>query len=204
MELDGPTDEASLLRRLREGDGAALRGLMSRYDGLVRYAVFRMCRTECRRDGEFLDARASEVWYGFVDSVRRHDAALPRNLKSYLIQIVRNKCTDALRRGGRAEADGHDLGGVEAIAEPAVESLIRSEQVLALRGCMASLSDEEKMIYDQLDLILEGRWKQAGEVLNLPESTLRTRWPGILERLRKCVEGKTGKSSAPQAQAGDS
>lgn len=204
MALDDSSDDLALLRRVRGGDEEALRALMVRYDRLVRYGVFRLCRSECRRDVEFLDSRASETWSGFVESVRRPDSALPRNVKTYLLQIVRNKCTDALRRTRRGEAGLEDWNALQAPAETAVETLIRAEQIAALQACVKILSYDEQDVYSLLELILDGRWKQAGESLGMPESTLRTRWPGILAKLRACVEGKTGKTFARSRAGSDS
>lgn len=204
MGNDTSFDDLALVRRFRTGEGEALRELIDRYDRLVRFAIFRLCKSECRRDGLFLDARASETWSGFVESVRRREAPPPKNLSSYLLQIARNKCTDALRRGGRQVLPLDDASAVAAPAEGGLDTLVRAEEVLALRGCVGLLSEDEQTICAHVDLILDGRWTRVGEALGVPESTLRTRWRGIITRLRSCVEGKTGKSFAPPPGGPDS
>ena len=202
-------DDAELVRRVRGGDGDAVRLLMVRYDRLVRYVVFRLCRAECVRDPTFLDARASEAWTGFVRSVQQAGSAQPRNLKTYLIQIARNKCVDAVRQlgpgaAGQAGDSGSDLSLIEAPTSPSVELLIRAEEVLALRECLEKLSPYEKRICEQMEHLVAGRWKHAAEALGMPESTIRSRWPGIVAKLKACLERKTSEKFAPPPEHGDS
>ncbi|MFH0983406.1 MAG: sigma-70 family RNA polymerase sigma factor [Planctomycetota bacterium] len=208
-EAEGCSDDPELVQRLRDGDGDALRLLMQRYDRLVRYAVFRLCRAECVQDPTFLDSRASETWTGFVRSVQRGHSRTLQNLKTYLIQIAKNKCADAQRRpetalGGERAGVGADLDGIEAPSATSVELLIQAEEVLALRDCMAKLSSGDKRICEQMDHIVAGRWILAAQALGMPESTLRSRWSVIAAKLRICLEKKVPKSFAPPPEEGDS
>ncbi|MCK4661155.1 MAG: sigma-70 family RNA polymerase sigma factor [Phycisphaerae bacterium] len=206
---DAGPDDPELIERLRDGDGDALRVLMGRYDRLVRYAVFRLCRAECMQDPIFLDSRASEAWTGFVQSVQRSDSAPPKNLKTYLIQIARNKCADALRRpelsvGMEAGDFADDLSRLEAPSPAGVELLIRAEEVLALRGCMEKLDLSDKKICEQLEHLVARRWKPAAEALGMPESTVRSRWAVIVSKLKTCLEKKKQKTFAPRRPSEDS
>ena len=192
---EGP-DDARLIWRLHGGDGDALRELMRRYDRLVRYAVFRLCRTECQQDPTFLDARASETWTGFVRSVQRAGTKSTQNLKTYLIQIAKNKCADAMRRDEMTSVGGMDDLGKEVgqLEEPpagSLELLIRAEEVLALRDCIEKLSRADKRVCEHIELLVAGRWRQAAKALDVPESTLRSRWPVIVGKLKACLEKKT-------------
>jgi DNA-directed RNA polymerase specialized sigma24 family protein len=202
-------DDSELLDRLRDGDGDALRTLMRRYDRLVRFAVFRLCRTECLRDPAYLDARASETWTGLVRSVQRGPSSPPGNLKTYLIQIAKNKCVDAQRRpdgtpSTEAATDEEGLGGVAAEVPLGVELLIRAEEVLALRDCIEQLTHADKKICAHMEDIVSGRWTLAGEALHMPESTLRSRWSAIISKLKTCLQKKTRKTFAPPAAPSDS
>ena len=208
-EDESHATDADLVERLCDGEGGALRELMARYDRLVRYAVFRLCRSECLQDPTFLDARASEAWTGFVRSVQRSESALPVNIKTYLIQIAKNKCADALRRpegtaGGEAEGLRNELSQIEAPATATIELLIRAEEVLALRECIDSLTPADKKIYGQLEHLVAGRWKQAANALGMPESSLRSRWSAVLGKLKACLSKKTAINFAPRPSAGDS
>ncbi len=205
----GHLDDPELVQRLRDSDGDALRALMGRYDRLVRYAVFRLCRTECVRDPTFLDSRASETWTGFVRSIQRTDCEPPQNLKTYLIQIAKNKCTDALRRTeGAAPAQTSDRADdgsvVEAPSPGSLELLIQAEELLALRECLEKLSPTDKRLCDEMEHLVAGRWKLAAEALGMPESTLRSRWAGIIGKLKACLEKKKQKLSARRFGPSDS
>ena len=212
-ELDqqpGGTDpgDGELVVRLREGDPDALRMLMGRYDRLVRYVVFRLCRGKCAQDPTFLDALSSEAWTGFVQSIGDDRKDPPQNLKTYIAQIARNKATDALRR---TETGGHgddgtiadELAGIESPTPATVEVLIQAEQVLALRECASQLKPADRTLYEHVEDLVAGRWKRVGEALEMPESTVRSRWAAVIVKLRTCLEKKTQENFAAPASDGD-
>jgi len=191
---DHPPD-GELVRRIRAGDAGAMNVLMSRYDRLVRYTIFRACRQRCARDPHWLDARASETWTGFLQSIRRHGFATPDDLSKYLTQIARNKCRDAIRIGsalaGRVvSADEEELSQLSVEQEDTAATVSRLETLDILRACMQALEPEDRAVCAQLTLIVERRWKEAAEKLGIAESTLRSRWARILERLRSDLDEK--------------
>ncbi|MCP4592761.1 MAG: sigma-70 family RNA polymerase sigma factor [bacterium] len=195
-EAESLRDDGALLQRLQEGDGDALRSLMDRYDRLVRYVVFRLCRSHCERDPAFLDARASEAWSGFVHALRQPNRGSPDNVKSYLVGIARNKCADALRRLGRPQEVetselGEDLTSVQAESPVSLELLIQAEQVVALRKCVESLSDDDKRLYGHVEHLVAGRWTLVAQAMGQPESTVRTRWSAVVAQLKACLRKKT-------------
>jgi RNA polymerase sigma factor (sigma-70 family) len=208
---DDPPD-AALVRALGRGDPEALRLLMRRYDRLVRFAIYRTCRTQCAQDPDWLDARASETWTGFVRSMQRRGARPPDDLPNYLLQIARHKCLDAVRIGraltGRAAAaEDAVLAQLTDNNEDTTELLSRLDQLESLRACLAGLDAADRALCSQLDLIVERRWSEAAKKLAMPESTLRTQWKRVLERLRACIEKKTRKNrqnAAPNGGPADS
>ncbi|MEE9294745.1 MAG: sigma-70 family RNA polymerase sigma factor [Phycisphaerae bacterium] len=206
--------DENLIRGVLAGDADALRALIDQYDRLIRYTIFRACNDECRKDPTFLDARASEVWSGLVETVRRRGIEFPASLKPYLVQIARNKCHDYLRRAAR-EAATHPQeqpaasGNAEPV-DPAANPLtllIELEQVQAVRDCIEQLAPNDRNLLQQIDLIAESRWAEAARRLNLPESTLRSRWVRMVDQVRRRVEknlGKDQESFAPKGECGDS
>ncbi len=184
------TQDGRLIRGLLLGDASALTGIIDRYDKLVRYTVFNTCRTECRRDPTFLDARASDVWAGFVDSIRKRNKGPDGALPAYLVRIARNKCTDFLRKADRsptASTLGDDIPADSTESDP-IDALIRFEQAEHLRACIASLDLNDRNLLKEIELITQKRWSEAAQRLNLAESTLRSRWARILDRLRDRLE----------------
>lgn len=197
----GPTDDF-LIQSMLGGDGAALGKLIDRYDRLVRHTIFRVARSQCLRDPHFLESIASATWTGLVRSLQRPDATAPASLSAYLIQIARNQTTSELRRvGSSRRIETVDISAVEtdlpATNEEPAEIAANAELLEALRTCMEQLDDTERETVTQLTAITERRWRQAATALGIAESTIRSRWSRILERLRACVREKTGESLAP-------
>ena len=207
--IRGLPDDAALVRGVAKGDPGALRNLMDRYDRLVRYAIYRNLKGHCLRDPTFVDARASEVWAGFVESVRRPGSGVDDNLKAYLIRIARNKCHDFLRRTAQEPVSGGLLGEAANLTDPdpdPLSVLLELEQVETLRQCIAELPANDRNLFSQLDLIVNGRWTEAARRLSVPESTLRSRWPRVLSTLRASfsrTSAKFPKSFAPKPEHND-
>jgi len=190
---EAPTD-AELLSRLRDDDPSALRLLMNRYDRLVRYAVYRISRHRAAQDPIWLDSIASEVWTDLCRSCRERNVKID-NVPSFFIQLARRRTIDALRRHGEApvgEAGNQrdEQSQPTAPTGDAAESLAHLEDVTALRDCVGVLDEPDRLLCGEIAAIMAGRWKEAGQRLGLPESTLRSRWGRVLERLRECLRKK--------------
>ncbi len=192
-----------LISGVRAGDTAALRALMDRYDRLVRYTIFRLSKSECARDGHWLDSLANETWAGFLRSLHRKPQELPRSASAYLVTIARNKLSSALRRLPRPAAQYVEVATSEAETKETLEMIIGLENVEALRGCVDGLEPEDVRLWGALEGILDRKWTEAAAELGMSESTLRSRWKRTLERLRACLEAKTGRGFAPGDDIGD-
>ncbi|GJM25904.1 MAG: hypothetical protein DHS20C16_23190 [Phycisphaerae bacterium] len=182
-----------LIRKVLSGDEDAMRGLVTRYDRLIRYTIFQTNRRHCERDPGWLDARANETWTGIVQSLRRSGPSkIPPQISGYFVRIAKNKCLDAAKRAdARAvipiEEGRADLEPAEVDVNP--ELLLQgAEELERLQECLSRLSPEEQMICAEIGLIMERRWKEAATRLNLAESTLRSRWGAILDKLKGWLE----------------
>ncbi|HNU44902.1 MAG TPA: sigma-70 family RNA polymerase sigma factor [Phycisphaerae bacterium] len=194
-------DDAALLARLAGGDESALTVLMRRYDRLVRYTIWRASQTQCAHDPAWLDSLASETWTGLVHAARSAVRQPLRSIPVYLARIAYNRCISALRSSGKtSEGFGEEfsLAEQQAVVYDSPEGwLSRVEELSALRDCIRDLSQDEQMICAQLAAIVERRWGEAAAALGMPESTLRSRWERITQRLARCVQRKTGVDLAP-------
>ena len=201
-------DDEFLISGLLGGDDAALTKLMDRYDRLVRYTIYRASPERCQRDPTWLDSIASGAWAGFVRSLRRASGGRPRSVKAYLVRIARNQVVSTLRGDPPASLslsrdDDQDAGEIAAGLEEPVEELARLELLETLRECVRELDVDDRTLATQLGAITERRWQDAAAALGLKESTLRSRWKRTLERLRACIQRKTGESVAPGEPGGD-
>ena len=109
------------------------------------------------------------------------------SFRVYLIQVCRFKTIDALRKEPReAEALGSGGAPQEAAStlDSAEEIAAQLDEIEKLRACIARFELPDRAIFDQVDLILDRKWSEAGLVLGMAESTLRSRWPKLLDRIR--------------------
>lgn len=193
----GSKGERELVQRLADGDESALRQLMDQYDQLVRYTIYRTAREQSVRDPQWLDAVASETWGGFLNSARRGMELRSQSIARYLGGIARLQTISALRRlrafaripqNAFSDASLSQLESLELDPEMLSAEL---ESLSALRDCAGLLDDDDRLILSQLPAITQRNWVEAGAVLGLSESTLRSRWGRILDRLRDCLEKKS-------------
>ncbi len=188
-----PSDQ-DLFAGIAAGDATALRRLIGRYDRLIRYAVYQTGRERCRRDPLWLDSVSSEVWTDLCRSTRKHGEQAIDNVPSFLIQIARRRSIDALRRRGEkppGEAEEAALAQLAVEQEDTAAVLVRMEELSALRECVSALGTSDRALCGELDAITAGRWREAASRLNMPESTLRSRWKRVLGRLRTCLEARS-------------
>ncbi len=189
-------DESSLVALLGQGDEEALRILMDRFDRLVRYTIFHTAREQTARDPQWLDAVAGETWSGFLKTVRRGGGIKTGSVGGYLTGVARQQTISALRRlqafaGARQSASDLDsLSNMPATTLDATSLLDELESLTALRECAEILPEDDRVIMSQLQAITQRRWVEAGAALGLSESTLRSKWAKIIERLRTCMKKK--------------
>jgi RNA polymerase sigma factor (sigma-70 family) len=190
--------DAKLVLGMLAGDADALRSLIEYYDRLVRYTVHQRLGDDCRRDPTLLDERASVVWSGFVESIRTRGAGPDGSVAAYLVRITRNKCADHLRaRARRTSLSGADVDIepdqlVDDSANP-LDTLLDLEKAQAMRSCIADLSDADRNLFSEMELILSRRWGEAANRLGIPESTLRSRWEKVIGLVRQCMAKKIEK-----------
>jgi len=202
-----PSDEF-LVASVRGGDEAALSALMDRYDRLVRFAIFRLSKTECVRDPHWLETIAADTWLGFVRSLQRSPETHPKSLSAYLATIARFKVVSARRRASDPAATSLDESDVESgvqidAADP-IDLLVDVETLGILRECVRELDGADQALWAQIEAILDRRWVEAAAGLGISESTLRSRWKRVLERVRDCVQAKGGRDLAPKDGGSDS
>ena len=199
---DRRTDN-ELLADLAQTDPMALRVLMGRFDRLVRFTIFRTSRQRCRQDPLWIDSVASEVWTDLCRSARAGNVEGITNIQSFFIQVTRRRCIDALRRSAETplavggSEDGLDVQPI--MADDDTDALLdRAEHLISLRDCVSELPDPERILCGEIAALTAGRWREAGQRLGMAESTLRSRWARVLEKLRQCLEKKSlGSRPAP-------
>ncbi len=184
---------------------------MQRYDRLVRYHIYRISKSRCLADPHWLEAIASETWSGFVERCRTTSGEAIDSVPALLSRITRNRSISALRRViGTEQTQSLDAetGTIDqnlSADEDQQPSVVaeRLELLEFLRESLSDLEEADRSICDELPLIMERRWKEAGKRLGMSESTLRSRWQVILGKLQRTLAKKTGENIAPKASWSD-
>lgn len=185
-----PSD-AFLITSMLAGDEAALRVLMDRYDRLVRYAVFRAGKKQALRDPQWVDSVAVAVWTGFVNSMRRIAPRSPDSVSAYLAQLARNQSVSTLRKSSTedrpkgARLDVDSLGDLESHDDDAATLVDSLNRLDGLRNALEQFDGDDRAMLTQLSAITDRRWRDASKRLGWSESTLRSRWKSMLEKLRR-------------------
>lgn len=175
-------DEKDLIRRAREGDGAA-------WEDLVRErqeAVFRLAYLLLGDPAE-ADDIAQETFLRAYHALERFD--LERPLQPWLARICANLARNRLRSLGRhLNALGRWFRRQEETPSPGIEERVfrRAEaQELWLAIRRLSFTDQQ-VVY--LRFFLEMNVEQTAAALGVAEGTVKSRLHRALIRLRKIIE----------------
>jgi RNA polymerase sigma-70 factor (ECF subfamily) len=129
-------DDAQLMARLAEGDGAALTALVRRYQRHVLETAYRLTgdRTLAEDVGQETFVR---VWR----SARRYEPTA--RFSTWLYRIVLNLCIDASRKRGSLSFAPSELS--EERSAPASDPIERNEQVAVVRRAVAALPERQRI-----------------------------------------------------------
>ena len=166
------TDEA-LAARLADGNDAALRELLRRYER--RLATF-LHRQTGGRDVEDL---YQETWLRVVRHADRFDAE--RRFSTWLFQIAVNLCRDWHRR---PPPDPRPPGD-----EPAGTGLERSEAALDAAQLLAQLPAEQREVV-VLRYYQDLSEDDVARILEIPKGTVKSRMHQAIARMAALVEGE--------------
>ncbi len=155
-EVDERTDE-DLARGAREGDADAASALFARWQTRLRAEVRRTVRGVVRRRVGDSDV-AQEAWIAAFASLDSFVDRGPGSFGRWIVQIVRHKARDAVRRhmgaakrGGKAEVtqsgDRRDSRVIDDRPSPGSEA-VRHEEGERLRRAMASLTEDQRAVLE--------------------------------------------------------
>jgi RNA polymerase sigma-70 factor (ECF subfamily) len=175
------TTDEMLLERIADGDRTAMNTLYLRHNVRVYRFVLRSLR----------DATAAEdiVSQVFLDVWRTADQFEGRSqVSTWLLSIARFKALTALRQRRHEDIDQENVREIADGADTPEASLDRSNVSAILRTCIAKLSPAHREI-NHLVYYHEKTVEEAGEIIGIPQSTVKTRMFYARKQLAELLKG---------------
>ncbi len=172
-------DDRALFRRLANQEQAAIKLLFERHHVRVFRFVQRVVRNEA-----VADEITNEV---FLDVWRKANTYEGRSAPlTWMLAIAYNRASSALRRK-REESLDDDQSQEQSDESPNPEvALLAENKSILLRNCIENLSADQRTIID-LVYYQELSVSEAGQVLGIPEGTVKTRLFNARKRLSKSL-----------------
>jgi RNA polymerase sigma-70 factor (ECF subfamily) len=174
------TDEM-LIERIAAGDKTAMRALFARHQVKVFRFVLRIVH-----DAALAEDTVSETFIQAWQHAGRYEGRA--SVSSWLLGIARHRALDAARRRPTESLEcdaAHNA--VDPARDPEAE-LGRKHTGAVVRGALAALSREHAEIVD-LVYYQEKSIREIGEILGIPENTVKTRMFYARKRLAALVAG---------------
>ena len=174
------TDEA-LIGRIAAGDKLAMQVLFARHHVRVYRFVLRLVGEPSRAEDLI-----SEV---FLDVWRTAKQFQGRSqVSTWLLSIARFKALTSLRQRRHEDIEQDDVLEIADGADTPEASLDRASTSAILRACMAKLSPAHREIIN-LVYYHEKSVEEAGEIIGIPQSTVKTRMFYARKQLADLLKG---------------
>jgi RNA polymerase sigma-70 factor (ECF subfamily) len=175
------TSDEMLLEGISAGDRNAMHILYSRHNVRVYRFILRMVR-----DTTTAEDLVSQV---FLDVWRTAGQFEGRaQVSTWLLSIARFKALTALRQRRHEDIDLDEVLEIADDADTPEASLDRSNTSAILRACVAKLSPAHREIIN-LVYYHEKSVEEAGEIIGIPQSTVKTRMFYARKQLADLLKG---------------
>ena len=166
-----------LLRRLKQGDQAALSELIRRYSAYA-WAVASNILSHAMKD-EDIEEVVEDSFVSLWESREQIETDL---IKAYLAAIVRNKAKSALRRNRLEEPLEDDLLQISIPNEPEQKILLSELREIA-HEAVDSLGEPDREIFQRYYFLYQ-KTEDISAALGLKDATVRTKLARGRKRLR--------------------
>ncbi len=177
-----PELDAATLEGCRAGEPAAMHAFVVRYQRMVFAFLSRTLGA-----GVLVEDLAQETFLRAFRALPRFDGAGPARPSTWLLTIATHLVQDERRKGRPPVQPLEDDQAIAALDTPETERR-RAELGRALSRAVGDLSSEHRDVFvlaefHDLDM------KEIGQVLSIPEGTVKTRLFRARERLRVLLQG---------------
>ena len=174
------TSDEMLLQSIAKGDRTAMHVLDSRHNVRVYRFILRIVR-----DATMAEDIVSQV---FLDVWRTANQFEGRSqVSTWLLSIARFKALTALRQRRHEDIDQEDVLEIADQADTPEASLDRGNTSAILRACVAKLSPAHREIIN-LVYYHEKSVEEAGQIIGIPQSTVKTRMFYARRKLAELVQ----------------
>jgi RNA polymerase sigma factor (sigma-70 family) len=176
-----PPEDAALVAAAREGDPAAWRALLERYDGLI----LAVCRAHGLPAADAADVRQT-TWLQAVERLGR--LRNPHRIKAWLVTVARNECLRVLRLASRVEPLGEAHVPPHADVSDLPEArLLAGERDDAVRAALSGLPERDRALIGLLYSEPAPRYADIGREMRMPVGSIGPTRSRVLERLRRAA-----------------
>jgi RNA polymerase sigma-70 factor, ECF subfamily len=171
----------SLLKRVAEGDGGAIKEVMDQFGGLV----WSLARRSCYNAADAEDA-TQEIFLDLWKSASRYDESKGSETL-FVAMIARRRLIDRIRRQGREPyMEDVDAPGFELASSTADEGESSTEAALAARA-VARLKPAQRRVLE-LGLLQGLSHSEIADATGMPLGTVKTQMRRGLIRVRSLLQ----------------
>ena len=167
MSLGNSTDDADLLKRIAAKDRLAIQTLFGRYHVRVFRFLTRMTKNEAVAE-ELANETFMEIWRVAAKFEGRSAPS------TWIFAIARNKAISLLRKRSDAELDDEMAAQIEDDGDTPEDSALKGDKAAMIKLCLEKLSAQHREVID-LVYYHEKSIKEVGEIVGIPENTVKTR-----------------------------
>jgi RNA polymerase sigma-70 factor (ECF subfamily) len=160
-------DDTALLRRIAEGDGAAMRSLFTHYRLYVYRFLLRLLNNAALAE-DLTSEVFLEVWRQCGQFEGRSTVA------TWVLAIARNKALASIRRQRRSPFDDAEVEAIEDPADSPEMAVQKIDRSRLLRQVLADLPVKHREIID-LVYYHEKSVHEVATILGIPNDTAKTR-----------------------------
>ncbi len=171
----------SLLKRVADGDGSAIKEVMDQFGGLV----WSLARRSCYNPADAEDA-TQEIFLDIWKSALRYDESKGSETL-FVAMIARRRLIDRIRRQGREpHMEDIDAPGFELASSTADEGETHSEAALAAKAVATLKPAQQKVL--ELGLLQGLSHSEIADLTGMPLGTVKTQMRRGLIRVRELMQ----------------
>jgi RNA polymerase sigma-70 factor (ECF subfamily) len=175
------TSDEMLLEGIADGGRHAMHILYCRHNVRVYRFILRIVR-----DTTIAEDLVSQVFLDVWRTARQFEGR--SQVSTWLLSIARFKALTALRQRRHEDIDQEDVLEIADEADTPEASLDRANTRAILRACVAKLSPAHREIIN-LVYYHEKSVEEAGEIIGIPQSTVKTRMFYARRQLAELLKG---------------